>query len=143
MPGKTYTAKNGAKYVKDARGRVRFISGASKAYLAKIRKKRGKKRGGGLGRKAVKNLAIGAAGLGLGAATGGLATHPTETFRGARKIVKGTRQGTKAIRKGGNLRAKGPAKRKRRVKGGGFSLHSKTTGKYKAPGIRSKTSVGY
>jgi hypothetical protein len=44
---KTYTAKNGALYTKNARGQVRFISGASPAYLAKIRKKRGKKKGGG------------------------------------------------------------------------------------------------
>jgi hypothetical protein len=59
MPGKKlYTASNGAKYTKNARGQVRFVSGASKEYLAKIRKKRGKAkakpkkaRGGGLSGK--------------------------------------------------------------------------------------------
>lgn len=70
MPGKTYVAKNGAKYVKNARGQVRFISGASPAYLAKIRKKRGKgkkAKGGGLARKAAKNYARGTVGVAAGA----------------------------------------------------------------------------
>jgi glycerol-3-phosphate responsive antiterminator len=34
------TAKNGAKYIIKPDGRAEFISGASKAYMAKIRKKR-------------------------------------------------------------------------------------------------------
>ena len=38
---KVYTAKNGARYVKNANGQCRFISGASKSYLNKIRKMRG------------------------------------------------------------------------------------------------------
>ena len=38
---KVYTAKNGARYVKNANGQCRFSSGASKSYLNKIRKMRG------------------------------------------------------------------------------------------------------
>ena len=34
-----YTAKNGSKYVKDKRGRPRFISGSNKAWMKKIRSK--------------------------------------------------------------------------------------------------------
>jgi hypothetical protein len=34
-----YIAKNGSKYVKDKRGRPRFISGSNKAYMKKIRSK--------------------------------------------------------------------------------------------------------
>ena len=41
MPRKVYTAKNGARYVKLANGQCRFISGASKRYLNRIRKMRG------------------------------------------------------------------------------------------------------
>jgi hypothetical protein len=37
---KTYIAKNGAKYKKLSNGQVRFVSGASKEYLDKIRSKR-------------------------------------------------------------------------------------------------------
>jgi len=37
---KVYVAKNGAKYVKNEKGQVRFISGASKTYMEKIRNKR-------------------------------------------------------------------------------------------------------
>jgi hypothetical protein len=40
---RVYKAKNGAKYVKNKKGQVKFISGASKAYMARIRRKRGKK----------------------------------------------------------------------------------------------------
>ena len=40
---RVYTAKNGAKYIKLANGQCRFISGASKKYLNKIRKMRGGK----------------------------------------------------------------------------------------------------
>ena len=40
---KVYTAKNGATYVKNKRGQVKFVTGASKAYMAKLRKLRGKK----------------------------------------------------------------------------------------------------
>lgn len=32
-----YTAKNGSKYVKDKRGRPRYISGSNKAWMKKIR----------------------------------------------------------------------------------------------------------
>ncbi len=39
---KVHTAKNGAKYVKNKRGQVRFVTGASRAYMAKLRKMRGK-----------------------------------------------------------------------------------------------------
>ena len=120
MPGKLYTASNGAKYVKNARGQVRFVSGASKAYLAKIRKKRGKaKKGGGLQRKVVNTLgtvgiktgrryearkrarakggglgkiASGAATLGYGAYTGSLATRPGTTISAGRRVVKGVRK---------------------------------------------------
>jgi hypothetical protein len=41
MVRKVYTARNGARYVKNANGQCRFISGASKSYLNKIRKMRG------------------------------------------------------------------------------------------------------
>lgn len=37
---KTYTAKNGAKYVKKENGQVRFISGSNKEYMKKIRPKK-------------------------------------------------------------------------------------------------------
>jgi hypothetical protein len=40
---KVHKAKNGATYVKNARGQVRFVTGASKKYMAKLRKMRGKK----------------------------------------------------------------------------------------------------
>ena len=40
---KVYTAKNGATYVKNKRGQVKFVTGASKKYMAKLRKLRGKK----------------------------------------------------------------------------------------------------
>ena len=41
---KIYTAKNGAKYVKLSNGQCRFVKGPpnAKAYMAKIRKRRGK-----------------------------------------------------------------------------------------------------
>tara|TARA_B100000700_G_C14642047_1_gene667845 strand:- start:225 stop:662 length:438 start_codon:yes stop_codon:yes gene_type:complete len=41
---KVYTARNGAQYIKLANGQCRFISGASRTYLNKIRKMRGGKR---------------------------------------------------------------------------------------------------
>ena len=182
MPGKTYTAKNGAKYTKNARGQVRFISGASAAYLAKIRKKRGKAKpkakakGGGLalgrratniGRRAVETgkfagsvgkyaakTAMRAAkqtgrgvrkGGGLGRKAGNFATgfgkisvravtspgtRMTARYAGQQFTNKAKAAG-KLLRKGGalvNPRARGPAKRKRRVTGGG--VHSKTTVKF-------------
>ncbi len=37
---KVYTAANGAKYVKNSRGQVRFIHGASPSYMRKIRRSR-------------------------------------------------------------------------------------------------------
>jgi hypothetical protein len=40
---KVHKAKNGATYVKNKRGQVRFVTGASKKYMAKLRKMRGKK----------------------------------------------------------------------------------------------------
>ena len=40
MVRKVYTAKNGAKYIKLANGQCRFIKGASKKYLNKIRKRK-------------------------------------------------------------------------------------------------------
>ena len=39
---KVYKAKNGATYRKNRRGQVRFMTGASKAYMARIRRRRGK-----------------------------------------------------------------------------------------------------
>ncbi len=179
--GKLYTAKNGAKYRKNARGQVRFVSGASPAYLAKIRKKRGKgkgkgkkkgkakggslagnvrefnaridhgglppkrwKKGGGLGKKAAANIGFGAAGLALGAASGAIVGRGS-TVSSSRQLAKGTRQGIKAIRKGGFVNSKylAPAQRKRRVRGGGLSIHNQATVKFKAPGLRSKTSMGF
>jgi len=44
MVRKVYTARNGAKYIKLANGQCRFVSGASRQYLNKIRKMRGGKR---------------------------------------------------------------------------------------------------
>ena len=41
---KVYKAKNGATYVKNKRGQVKFKTGASKRYMAKLRKMRGKKK---------------------------------------------------------------------------------------------------
>ena len=42
---KTYKAKNGARYVKNAKGQVKFVKGASKRYMAKLRKlRKGKKK---------------------------------------------------------------------------------------------------
>ena len=41
MARKVYTARNGARYIKLANGQCRFISGASRQYLNKIRKMRG------------------------------------------------------------------------------------------------------
>jgi hypothetical protein len=38
---KVYTAKNGARYIKLANGQCRFVSGASRTYLNRIRKMRG------------------------------------------------------------------------------------------------------
>ena len=40
---KVYKAKNGATYCKNKRGQVKFLTGASKAYMARLRKMRGKK----------------------------------------------------------------------------------------------------
>ena len=40
---KVYKAKNGATYCKNKRGQVKFLTGASKRYMAKLRKMRGKK----------------------------------------------------------------------------------------------------
>ena len=40
---KVYKAKNGATYCKNQRGQVKFLTGASKAYMARLRKMRGKK----------------------------------------------------------------------------------------------------
>ena len=37
---KVYTARNGAKYIKLANGQCRFVKGASKKYMKKIRKMR-------------------------------------------------------------------------------------------------------
>ena len=39
---KVYKAKNGARYVKNKKGQVKFVKGASKKYMAKLRKMRGK-----------------------------------------------------------------------------------------------------
>ena len=39
---KVHKAKNGATYVKNKRGQVRFLTGASKQYMAKLRAMRGK-----------------------------------------------------------------------------------------------------
>ena len=36
MVRKVYTARNGARYVKNSKGQCRFISGASKEYLNNI-----------------------------------------------------------------------------------------------------------
>ena len=44
MVRKVYIAKNGARYIKLANGQCRFISGASRTYLNRIRKMRGGKR---------------------------------------------------------------------------------------------------
>ena len=41
MVRKVYTAKNGARYIKLANGQCRFISGASRQYLNRIRNMRG------------------------------------------------------------------------------------------------------
>lgn len=41
---KTYTAKNGATYIKLPNGKVKFTSGASPEYMAKIRNKRKSKK---------------------------------------------------------------------------------------------------
>ena len=41
MVRKVYTARNGAKYIKLANGQCRFVKGASRQYLNKIRKQRG------------------------------------------------------------------------------------------------------
>ena len=41
---KVHKAKNGATYVKNKRGQVRFLTGASKQYMAKLRAMRGKKK---------------------------------------------------------------------------------------------------
>ncbi len=182
MPGKNlYTAKNGAKYTKNARGQVRFVSGASKEYLAKIRKKRGKgkkkakakgggllakkigrrwveagvkagmtavvgtggrPRGGGLKlkRKGLGKIAVGAAGLGFGAYTGTLGSNASATIGYERQLAKGVRKA-----KGGFVNSKylAPAQRKRRVRGAGLALHNKTTVKFKAKGVRSRTTLGF
>ena len=45
MPQKTYTAKNGAKYIKMANGRTKFVSGPTKR---KKTKSSSKKKGAGL-----------------------------------------------------------------------------------------------
>ena len=140
MPGKLFTAKNGAKYSKDSRGRVRFVSGASKEYLAKIRKKRGKKKpkGGGLKRKGLGKIASGAAELSYGAYTGSLLARPVTTARAGRRVIRGVRKA-----KGGFVNAKGPAKRKRRLKGAGLSVHNQATVKFRAKGVKSKTQMGF
>jgi len=39
---KVHKAKNGARYVKNRKGQVKFVKGASKKYMAKLRKMRGK-----------------------------------------------------------------------------------------------------
>ena len=41
MVRKVYTASNGARYIKLANGQCRFVSGASRQYLNRIRKMRG------------------------------------------------------------------------------------------------------
>ena len=123
---------------------MRFISGASKEYLAKIRKKRGAKprktkaKGGGLKRKGLGQIAVGAAGLGYGAYTGTLGTNAGATIESERKIARGVRKA-----RGGNLRAKGRANVKRRVRGAGLSLHNKATVKFRAKGVKSKTEMGF
>jgi len=149
MPGKkVYTAKNGARYTKDARGRVRFISGASPAYLAKIRKKRGKgkaKKGGGMSHlgKAGTSFGLAAAKIGVGAMTQTGAGSGGSSYSAMNDMVRGARQTGKAIRKGGavNSRARGPARRKRRVTGGG--IHSKTTVKFGGKNFKNKTTMGF
>ena len=40
---KVYKAKNGSTYVKNRRGQVKFLTGASRAYMARIRRRRGRK----------------------------------------------------------------------------------------------------
>ena len=183
MPGKTFVAKNGAKYTKNARGQVRFISGASPAYLAKIRKKRGKAKkskakGGGLalgrratniGRRAVETGKFAGSvgkyaaktamrGGGLGRTAGNFAsgfgkmsvravtspgTRMTARFAGEHFTNRAKANG-KLLRKGGalvNPRARGPAKRKRRVTGGG--VHSKTTVKFGGPHWKNKTTLSF
>jgi hypothetical protein len=42
---KVYTARNGARYIKLANGQCRFVSGASRTYLNKIRNMRGGHKG--------------------------------------------------------------------------------------------------
>ena len=46
MPQKVYTAKNGAKYIKMANGRCRFVKGPPKQRAQRAGKK--KRKGGGL-----------------------------------------------------------------------------------------------
>ena len=48
---KVYTASNGAQYIKLANGQCRFITGASKSYLNKIRSMKGGAGGCGMGTK--------------------------------------------------------------------------------------------
>jgi hypothetical protein len=48
---KVFKAKNGATYVKNRRGQVKFLTGASKAYMARIRRRRGKGKRRGRGKK--------------------------------------------------------------------------------------------
>jgi len=38
-----WKAKNGSTYVKNRRGQVKFLTGASRAYMARIRRRRGRK----------------------------------------------------------------------------------------------------
>ena len=41
MVRKVYTARNGARYIKLSNGQCRFVKGASRQYLNRIRKMRG------------------------------------------------------------------------------------------------------
>ena len=109
------------------------------AVTGNVGKKIGKKiRGGGIRKKGLGKIASGAAELGYGAYTGSLVTQPGTTVRAGRRVVRGVRKA-----KGGNLRAKGRADVKRRVRGAGLSLHNKATVKFRAKGVKSKTEMGF
>ena len=92
-----HTAKNGAQYIKDTSGKVRFISGASKQYLASIRgrkKKTKAKRPKAKGKGLLSSL-LGSFGLGakLKAKRGGAPRF--QLGEGARRKAKPKRKATK------------------------------------------------
>ncbi len=130
-----------ARPKRDSRRQGKYTNQGWGAVTGNVGKKIGKKiRGGRIRKKGLGKIASGTAELGYGAYTGSLVTQPGTTARAARRVAKGVRK-----RRGGVVNSKfmAPAKRKRRVRGAGLSVHNKATVKFRGKGVRSKTRLGF